>query len=402
MSLSSLNSEYWSNELQKTLFVENTAVFLAGNQGAKLLAKNGRKVHRPIIGKPRTGTYTPYTDITNNALNSSSEYLEVDTFKYASVEIDDTEVKQNLADAGAFAAMSIQKQLNNVIEQAFLNLVKTTAGHSVVNQDVGVSGTGNIVASTANINTIFGAANTKLGMTDVPRNVQKVAVVGPHMLEIMRDVKTQRETALGDSVQDNGIVGPWRGWTVVESNNLPFTATLGLATNVTADDTITVAGVTFTAKATPAAAGEFDIGSDADATRVILANAINGATTGKNSATGYFEVSDENRFILSEKRGIVATDNASPNTITLVGFGDIVLSETLTDATDAWTAQTQHSWFGVRGATDLVVQLDKVEVTRKEKGFADITKALQGYGVKTFADGARLLVDVKIDASSWR
>jgi hypothetical protein len=402
MSLSSLKPEYWDKELQKTLFVENTAVFLASTKLSSVLSSNGRKAHRPILGKPTTGTYTPYSDISHNQLGSSSEYLEVDTFKYGSVEIDDTDVKQSLYDAGAFAAMSIQKQLNNRIEQAFLNKVKTDAGHSVVAQDVGGTGTGNIAVTTSNVNSIFGAANTKLGSVDVPRSLQKFAVVGPHMLETMRDVKTNRETALGDSVQSNGVVGPWRGWTVVESNNLPYSAVLGLATNPTADDTVTIAGVTFTFKASPAAAGEVDIGASADATRAILTNAVNGASTGKNSATGYIEVSDENRFILSEKRGIVAVNDDSANTMSITGFGDIVVSETLTDATDAWASQTQHAWFGVQGATDLVVQMKGVETTRKEKGFADIVKALQGYGVKTFADGARMLVNVKVDASNWR
>jgi len=56
----------------------------------------------------------------------------------------------------------------------------------------------------------------------------------------------------------------------------------------------------------------------------------------------------------------------------------------------------------LRGATDLAIQMPaNVEVTRVEARFGDRIKALLGYGVKTFADGARGLVKVSIDASDW-
>ena len=41
-----------------------------------------------------------------------------------------------------------------------------------------------------------------------------------------------------------------------------------------------------------------------------------------------------------------------------------------------------------------------MEVGREPKQFADLIKSLLGYGVKTFADGGREMVYVKIDAST--
>lgn len=129
---------------------------------------------------------------------------------------------------------------------------------------------------------------------------------------------------------------------------------LSLATNVTADDTITVAGVVFTAKASPATAGQFDIGGSADATRAIIANAINGSSTGQDSATGYYEVSAANRLIL-KNRGVVAVNDDTANTITVTAYGTIGGAETLTDATDAWGTERKNLLAGLRNSTHLAL-----------------------------------------------
>jgi len=84
------------------------------------------------------------------------------------------------------------------------------------------------------------------------------------------------------------------------------------------------------------------------------------------------------------------------------GYGDIVVSSDLSKSTDGWDKQLQGSIFMVRGAIDLVIQLGKtLEITRKEKGFADLIKSLSLYGAKMFNDGAMLSVYAKIDASDW-
>ena len=400
MDLRSLDKEYWSAEMQKTLFVENTAVFLADYEPSRVLTADGRKYHKPIISKPATGTYVPYQDATVTTLTSSDQELEVDQFKYAFVEVDDTDKKQNFYDAASFAAMAMQKQLNNLIEQHWLSQV-TSAFNTIDAGSVGGVPGQNLVLDQSNAVQLFTAAHTKLDMQDAPF-AERYAVVGAHTVGVLRQVKGNRESALGDSVLANGIIGPWQGWTVVQNNNLPYSASLELSVNPTAGDTFTIAGVTFTARAVPSVAGEFDIGADAAATRVIMVNAINGSATGKNSATGYFEISSENRFILSEKRKVVAVDNIAGTQIDITGYGDIVVAETFTSGSNVWSGQLQHSVFMLRGAIDLAVQMPaSVEVTRKEKGFADYIKSLEMFKAKAFDDGARVLVDVKIDASSW-
>ena len=84
--------------------------------------------------------------------------------------------------------------------------------------------------------------------------------------------------------------------------------------------------------------------------------------------------------------------------------GDVVVSETLTAVADVWSLQLHGSYFGVIGAIDLIVQIDpnSIEFTRKEKGHADIWKALLGMGSKMFEDGQLVSVYVKNDASGWK
>jgi hypothetical protein len=188
---------------------------------------------------------------------------------------------------------------------------------------------------------------------------------------------------------------------VYVTENLTGEAVLSLATNVTAGDTITINGVVFTARAVPALPGEFDIAGSADATRAIIANAINGSATGLNSATGYFEVSAADRAILRNAR-ITATNDDDANTLTLVGIGSgrLAVSETLTDATDAWSKNFIHTYFGKKGAIDVVVQKEsKMEMLQepKQPGSKNIASTII-YGIKTFHDGKQKFLDVLINA----
>lgn len=394
MDLSNLSKEYWANEMQLPLFVENTAVFLAGYDPSKVLSADGKKYHKPIISTPQTGTYSPYNDVPDNVLNSSDQELVVDQYKYANEVIDDTDKKQNFYNAASFAAQAMQKQLNNLIEQHWLSQV-ADAKNTIDDGSIGGTPGNYIALASNNVVKVFSAAHTALNRQDAPAG-ERYAIVGPSTLAILREVKADRDSSLGDAVLENGIVGPWLGWTIVVNNNLPYSAVLTIATNPTADDTVTIAGVTFKfVAAVGTDKGNVLIGANAAASVANLANAINGGT---GAGTTYVEIDDYDRFVL-RKRGISIT-GTSP--MALTGFGDIVVSSSLTAATDKFSAQKQKSVFMVRGAIDLVVQMPaEVEVLRDNKKFADKIRALEMYKAKAFDDGARLLVSVNLSAASW-
>lgn len=399
-SVSALNPQFWAREAQRSLFVENKAMAIANTTLRNLVAGEGDTVTRTIISYPASATYTPGTDITNRTVTASSEDLSIATWLASKVTVDDTERVQSIIALGTNISNKMMKDHNNRIEQAVLAEV-TNAQHTIDDGNVGGTAGNNAVVNTNTVPQFFIAADTKLDAIDAPKE-GRTAVVGGHFLGQLKLQQASRATSFGDGVNTRGVVTNLFGWDILYSNNLPYEAALTIATNPTATDTITIAGVTFIFVATLAAAGDLHIGStaaDTVANMVVALNALDTAIA-ETATTGYTPISAENVFLLRDKRRITATATSATVT-TISGYGDIVVSETLTAAADVWSGQRQDSLFLVKGAIDIIVQIPpKIEVVRDQDQFADIVKSLLGYGKKTYADGAREMVRVKIDAST--
>jgi hypothetical protein len=104
---------------------------------------------------------------------------------------------------------------------------------------------------------------------------------------------------------------------------------------------------------------------------------------------------------VSKTLRLTATNDNSANTMTVVGKGSgrLTVSETLTDGTDAWSKNFIHAYFGKEGAIDVVIQKDVKADMRpepKQPTTNIISRVL--YGIKTFADGSKKFLDVKISA----
>lgn len=390
--------------MQETLFVENNAIGIAGMRFVEVENGGYDTVNRVILNKPQLGTYTPGTDVSYQALSATNEQLTISTWKYAAVTIDDTEKKQSAYEIGAVLAQQMQRVHNNNIEQAFLAEV-TNATHTVDAGSVGGSAGSYISLNTDNVPQVFTAAGTKLWSIDV-KSSNRFAIIGPHTYETLLLQSAGRPTGLGDTVSINGRAGERFGWNIIVNNNLPFTAVLSMVTQPSNGDTITIAGVTITLHATLVASAWADIRTNVDTTRSFIRDLINynngtGGTVAGTVGTDFTDVASEDRYTW-QRRGLLAVNDDSADTLTITGYGDIVCSETLTDATDGFTSKRQESLFTVAGSVDMVVQINPhVEVNRVEKQFADQVKSLSGYGKKTYADGARKMVRVKINAADW-
>lgn len=401
-SLSDLNPAFWAKEAQRSLFVENKAMAIARTTLRNLVAGEGDTVHRTQISYPASSTYTPGTDITNVAVTGSKESLSIATWFASKVTIDDTEKKQSIIDLGSNISNKMMHDHNNRIEQAILAEV-TSAQHTIDDGNVGGTSGNNAQVNTNTVPQFFIAADTKLDAIDAPK-AGRTAVVGGHFLGQLKLQQAARQTAFGDGVNTRGVVANLFGWDILYSNNLPYTAVLTMATNPTDGDTMTIAGVTLTFKATlGSTAGNVHIASTVDITRANLAEFLNAPhnTEAEDTDTGYVALSAENVFLLRDKRRITATNDNSADTLTITGYGDIVVSETFTAAGNVWSSKRQDSLFCVRNCIDMIVQIPpKVEVVRDPDQFADIVKSLLGFGKKTYADGAREMVRVKVDAST--
>ena len=399
-SVSDLNPQFWAREAQRSLFVENKAMAIANTTLRNLVAGEGDTVTRTIVSYPASSTYTPGTDITNDTVTGSSEDLSIATWLASKVTIDDTEKVQSIIELGTNISNKMMKDHNNRIEQAVLAEV-TNAGHTLDDGNVGGTSGNNAVVNTNTVPQFFIAADTKLDAQDAP-NAGRTAVVGGHFLGQLKLQQAARPTVFGDGVNTRGVVTNLFGWDILYSNNLPYEAVLTIATNPTTTDTISIAGVTFRFIAALAQAGDLHIGSSAATTVANMVVALNALDTSITEATdaGYTKLIAEDIFMLRDKRRLTAVATSATVT-TISAFGDVVVAETFTDETDAWSGQRQDSLFLVRGAIDIIVQIPpKIEVVRDPDQFADIVKSLLGYGKKTYADGAREMVRVKIDAST--
>lgn len=201
---------------------------------------------------------------------------------------------------------------------------------------------------------------------------------------------------LAGAVYANGYTGSVSNAEVYVSENLTGEAVLSMATEPTANDTVTINGVVFTFVASPTLPGDVDLGGSADATRANLVALINDPAT---TTAGGVALSAADQLVILDDLKLVATNNNTANTMTIVGTGSgaMVVSETFTDATDAWTKNFIHAYFGKKGAIDAVMQ-DLKEVDMRETSDRRGTNVFSSYlaGIKTFADGAKKFLDLKI------
>lgn len=108
----------------------------------------------------------------------------------------------------------------------------------------GTAGQG-ITLATATILNVFSAATKKLAKLNVMDN-DKIGVISPEVEEFITLYMGAKVTDLGDKVTENGYFAKILGYNLYTSNNTTGSAVLALATNPTANDTVTIQGVTFT------------------------------------------------------------------------------------------------------------------------------------------------------------
>lgn len=401
-SLTDLNPTFWAREAEKSLFVENKAMAIANTTLRNLVAGEGQTVRKTIISYPASATYTPGTDITATAIVGSHEDLTISTWLASLSIIDDTEKAQSIIQLGANVSEKMMHDHNNRIEQQVLAEV-TNAAWSLDDGNVGGTSGNPAIVNTNTVPQFFTAADTKLDAIDAPK-AGRTAVVGTHFLNQLKLQQAARPgSVIADGVNTRGIVTTLFGYDILYSNNLPYTAVLTLTVQPSDGDTVSIAGVTFTFKTSlGSTAGQVLIGASA-ATALTNLNSMLNDTANTAASTNYVALSGENVFLLRDKRRIVATATSSTVT-TLTGYGDIVVKSSFTSSSNAWSGQVQNALFLVAGSIDMIVQIPpKIEVIRAQKQFADNVKSLLGFGKKTYADGARQMVNVKLNAgtSDW-
>ncbi|MBM3708158.1 MAG: hypothetical protein FJW69_07455 [Actinobacteria bacterium] len=349
------------------------------------------------------------------ALTDTGESLVINKEKEASFYIKELDELQNHLPTRLKYARKAMNKLFLKVDGDVIGATADGAKNVVDNAELGGSSGDAISLADTNIDDVINAARRALELENVildpaarfTGDVKKdafqaipMAIVSPHFLAQLRKRVGGKDSDLGDKVSVNGHIGNYLGFELFLSNALQWTAELVMATNPTDGETITINGVAWTFKDTLAAAAQIKIGANAAATRLNVVAAINDAGT---EGTNYNDVSAANRIKLAN---ITATDDASNTKITFkgTGVGYVQVAETLSAAADVWTAakQIQHNLFLVRGACSVVIQKTPEMFAERRDGYVGFDVVTwTAYGFKVFDDQKPMVVNAKIQSSSW-
>lgn len=406
-SLSASFPEYWSRRMQMKHFREDVFRDIASFEEQATL-KKGDVVHRPYRSNLVVNTMGSEGSYTRQDVTDTDESLTINQEKEVSFYVKDLDaIQHNYAIVNEYADQSAIA-LSNGIDGDVLAEV-ANALNTVDDADLGGTSGNGIVLTSANVSDVFLAATEKLDRRNAPQE-GRFAILSPQTLRVLKKSINERESTWGDNVGERGFVGMYDGFRIYKSNGLYSTYVLSLANQPTDGDTVTLnipdsegtrTTVTFTFKTTlGSTAGNVLIGGSADVARANLAALI--TTPGTTTANGV-ALTAANQNLL---KGIAATNDNDTNKLTLTaeGKGFIVVGETLTDATDTWLAeeQIQHNFFGVKGCTDVVIQVrPNLKVKSRDGYVGDDLVTWNVYGIKSFQEGTRQMVDVKIRANTF-
>jgi hypothetical protein len=398
-SLSASFPTRWAREMQEKFWTKN--VFRPqANFRLESDLKDGDTVKRVYRSATVPQDYTRGSDVTFQDLTNTAETLTVDKQPVIPFYIDDLDALQSHYDERARYTEDTTNQMANIINGWYTAEV-VNATSTIDAADFGGTASTGAIITLANIQKLFALAQKKVSRLNTWSDGKMFANLTPDLYQVLLEYLSGKESALGDKTGENGHMGRYYGFDLYVSNGGYWTGRLGIATQPTDGDTVTINGVTFTFKTTlGSTAGNVLIGASNDTALTNLAALINapGTTTAQGVA-----LSADNQAKLY---GATATADTTNNILTLTyrGVGAPVVSETLTAAADTWVTgyNISHNMFGVKGAVDFVIQKQpgiQIEKAENRLGYKVIPYTL--FGRKTFADGAKKLLNVKVDTTQY-
>lgn len=332
---------------------------------------------------------------TIDSITDTAETLTINLEKEAAFHISDGEATQTgpLNPGEVIGKQVGRKVALDLDGRCFAEILN--ASFSFDNGDL-TTGTSSGTAITLSSTTVP-QMTTRLGAKLRFKNNQEVMtnmalVVDSYAASDISQFIISKNIDLAGAVFKNGYVGDVGSAQMYISENLPSNATLLSAGTFSDAETVTINGVVFTMKtvlgATP---GNVLIGANAAASITNLTALINAPTV--TTAQGVAITSTTDLATLAQ---ITATaTSATVMTIVGTGTGRLVLSESA--ASWSWSTNTLLCYYGKKGAIDLVIQdMSPVDmrVTSDRRG----TNVFSSYlaGIKTFADGAKKFLQVKI------
>lgn len=326
--------------------------------------------------------YNPYTNLpaVNDGAVSSETYnigtqvtaadsLQVNRRADASEHINSYDWKSVgfglIADRGMNYGQAISQQIDRYV----MSYAVGNAGTALDDGDFGGTD-GNPKTSSATV--IDDIINLGIETVDALEGFgkKKFMVVSPREASDLRGFMQNNGHSVADDAIKNGIafVGTtFSGVDIYQTTNLRNTVALELATQPTANDSVTINGVTFQFVASIGNAGDLHLGTAVDDTRANMAAALNapGTAIAEATETGYTVVSADDQAKLS-RLALTASNNDTTDDLTVTANGLLIVSETLTNGTDVWAAVQRQLVGGNYGSQYLALPTQGMDYHEKE------------------------------------
>ena len=414
MGLSASFKTVWSREMQEVLWVTNVWKPQA-NFRLESELQDGDTVKRIIPSKMVPQDYTRYNDVTFQQGTTTAESLTVDKTPTIPFIISDLDELQSTPKARKrFTEMAVE-QINNIINGWYTAEV-TNATSTIDAANFGGTAGNGAAITPSNVRKLFSIAQRNVGRQNVytfkPGESNFFANITPDIYQALVESLGDKESALGDKLNENGHAGHYGIFDLYVHNAGYWTGSLTLVTNPTDGDTITMKiadqTILITFKDTVDAgvtAGQVEIGASVDVTRATLTNLLNNpGTTVADGTVGQNALSTDHRAVMY---GLTATNNNTTDIMSLTwrGVGAPIVSASFTSANNFWTPgkNISNNMFGRKGAVDFVIQrYPKIQIDPAENRIEEWKiKPYTLFGKKTFADGARKLINVKTDTTTY-
>lgn len=410
----------FSAEYQMSHFKEPVYQILADTRLESGLTK-GQVVSRSYASDVQVNDMGADGSYSTQAITDTAETLTVNKEKEASIYIKKLDELQAHLPLKQKYGKKLANALINQIDGDVTLAMYQGAGTSLDDGSfAGTSGNGFTVTA-SNVATVFSTAMQKLRLKNVVYNKRfqggvklevpegmPVACISPEILTYIELFLGGKDTLLGDKTSTNGYSGYFMGFELFISTSLPWTGTLALSVNPTDGDTIVINGVTITFKTTVDAgvtAGQVKIASTVDLTRANLVAFLSAPSTTVADATdaGYNALSTANVRLL---KNMTFTNSNSADTMTIVssGWGTVVVSSVLTNASNLFTVAKQqlHVLFALSKSASLVVQKEpSMEENFVSGKIGRDYIAWTVYGIKVFVDQAPQIVQLSVASSAF-
>lgn len=398
MAISDLFPIIYQKSFQETFNKKNIGLKVANFRTSDEINNVGDTLKRPInVAVPTPRKLVNGADHKINALSPSTESMTIDQYWEASFYLTDKDVLQsNVKTLANDAGKQYAQSLSNKVDADIL-FQATVATSTVDDGSLGGTAGNGIALSESNVRKISTQSTEKLNLLNVD-TTDMVAVVPAQYMTFLTDYLASRNTDMGDKIGMNGFAGSYNGIKHYISNNLTGSVNVTWGTNPTNGQTFVVNGKTVTFVSTiGTTAGNVLIGGTAALTAANLNTLLNAPAV--TTATGVSFAGEDADIIEST---VVSTNASGVLTIKFKGKNKASVGAGTSSPTIS--KYVTHALIAKQGNPTCVMQMGfgTYEANKEPKQIGTINhlrKVL--YGVKSFEDERKAMVNVLIDSTSY-